>query len=73
MGSGYKPEPAASKNVALIPSPIQVEDRCGRHEPAPYLIWERGINPVRYCVVVSNVTLEKLVNFHCVSCSISVI
>ena len=33
----------------------------------------RGLHPVRCCVVVSSVTLEKLVNFHYVSCLISVI
>ena len=33
----------------------------------------RRLHPVRYCVVVSSVTLEKLVSSHCVSCSISVI
>ncbi len=34
--------------VALIPSPIQVEDRCGRPMPVPYLIRGRGMNHPRY-------------------------
>jgi len=36
-------------------------------------VTEDGVYKLRYCVVVSSRTLEKLVNSRCVSCSISVI